>query len=176
MKNFRVGGFALALLITMGAVGYSADPVTEGNPFEIKSVQRGVKAVAYVDNGWKDNVPCLVVELRTTRELGEGKVYARAYFFDKEGKQVQKYGEPPQVSDDHRTYSSIPSVFKPKQPQKVAFPLSEKATQTKDKWTRAVLVFGNKDFATAETYPKDDVSKFEFPEKALVLKSQAPPK
>jgi hypothetical protein len=154
----------------------AADPLASGNPYEIKNILRVTKAIAWVDNGWKDSVPCIQADLHVTRELVEEKPFARAYFFDRENKLVQTYKNPPQVSEDHKNYTTLPSVFKLHQANKVSFPISEKANQPSSRWSRVVIVFGDATNAVAEIYPKDDLSKFDFPEKNIVSKpsSQSP--
>jgi hypothetical protein len=143
-------------------------------PYEIKNVLRATKAVAWVDNGWKDNVPCIQAELHVTRDLTEEKVFARAYFFDRDYKLLDSFKNPPQVSEDHRNYTTMPAIIKAHQPGKVSFPISEKSNQPSHHWSRVVIVFGDATNAVAEIYPKDDLSKFDFPEKYIVAKTPAP--
>jgi hypothetical protein len=165
-------------LVVVGAVISTlraADPPASGIPYEIKNIVRVTKASAWVDNGWKDNAPCIQAELHVTRELVEEKPFARAYFFDREYKLLQSYKAPPQVSEDHKNYASMPTVFKPHQASKVSFPISEKANQPSGHWSRVVIVFGDANNADAEIYPKDDLSKFDFPEKSIIAKAPAPP-
>jgi hypothetical protein len=69
----------------------------------------------------------------------------------------------------------MPSVLKPHQPGKVSFPISEKANQPSAHWSRVIIVFGDRNNAVAEIYPKDDLSKFDFPEKDIVARTPAPP-
>ena len=166
-----LAAFTASLVVTVLA----DDTPATGNPYEVKNILRATKVIAYVDNGWKDHAPGIQAELHVTRELDTDKPpYARAYFFDRENKLIQSFKKPVEASDDHKNYSSMPVLFKPHQPGKVWFPISEKATQTGERWARVIIVFGDENHASAEIYPKDDLSKFDFPEKDLVIKS-APP-
>jgi len=167
-----VAGFAIA----QSGLGLDEPSQTaaQTNPYEIKVIQKVVKSIAYVNNGWKDSAPCIQAELRVNREIGNSKPYARAYFFDRDNKLVQRYSKPSETSDDHRNYTAMPDIFKARQVSKVCFPIGDKATQQGEKWARVIVVFGGAEFATAESYPKDDISKFDFPEKGLALKSAKP--
>ena len=136
---------------------------------------RVTKAVAWVDNGWKENAPCIQAELHVARELTDEKPFARAYFFDREYKLLQSYKNPPQVSDDNRNYTTLPALFKPHQASKVSFPISVRANQPSAHWNRVVIVFGDANNAAAEIYPKDELSKFDFPEKSIVTKASSTP-
>lgn len=164
---------AISVGLALGGLIAVAQDAGEGNPYEIKSIQKVTKTVAAVDNGWKENAPCIQAELRVKADLGSERPYAKAYFFDKNHVRVLSYGGPAQVSDDHQTYTAMPAVFKPRQVSKVCFPIGEKATQTGSKWTRVLIVFGDGKQAVAETYPKDDVSLYDFPEKQRVLAAVA---
>jgi hypothetical protein len=165
----------LALTSIVVPAASAAETPAATNPYEIKSIQKTVKRVLHVDNGWKNNAPCIQAELRVNRDLGESKPYARAYFFDRGNNLVDSYKGPVQASDDHKTYTSMPVVFKPRDGHKVCFPISEKSTQSGEKWARVVVVFGAEDYAVAECHPKDDLAKFYFPEKELVMKSARTP-
>ncbi len=131
---------------------------------------------AYVDNGWKGNFPCIQAEIRVNRELTTEKPYAHAYFFDHENKQVYRFNGPIQASDDHINYSSMPAYFKPHQNSKICFPITEASNQAGRHWTHVVVVFGDGNSVAAESFPREDLSKFDFPEKDLALKaSETPP-
>lgn len=152
-----------------------ATPPPAAKLYEIKSLLRVNKARAYVENGWKGNVPCIQAEVRVTRELTTEKPYAHAYFFDHEGKQVLHFNGPIQASDDHINYTAMPAFFKPHQNSKFCFPITEAANQPGHHWTHVVIVFGDGTDVAAESFPREDLSKFDFPEKDLALKASETP-
>ncbi len=163
--------FGAILSLTLSARAQDASP--KRGLYEITNIQTSTKRVGWVDNGWKDYVPCIQAGLRVTQDPGSQKLFVKAYFYDKDNKIVQKDDQPPQVSDNYSTYVGMPALFKPMQEQKVFFPISVKSTQPDTKWMRVVIVFGDKSSATAEVYPKTDLDKFDFPERTLALKSAA---
>ncbi len=163
----------LGLVCAIGTAAWAADAPATPNPYEIRKIQRGIKKIAYVDNGWRNSVPAILAELRVNSDIGDAKPFARAYFFDRDNKLVHEFKGPVQASDDHKNYTSLPAIFKPREGYEVCFPISDKATQRGEKWARVVVVFGDANSAVAECYPKDELAKFDFPEKTTVLKGSA---
>jgi len=165
--------FSAIFALTLSA--RAQDPNPKRSPYQITNIQMFTKRVGWVDNGWKDYVPCIQAGLRVTQVMANEKPFARAYFYDKDNALVQKDNDPPQVSDNYSTYTGMPALFKPMQDQKVFFPISVKSTQPSTKWLHVVIVFGDKSSVAAEAYPKADLAKFDFPEKELALKNAAVP-
>lgn len=137
------------------------------NPFKIKAIRRTTKHVVYVDNGWKNLAPCIEANIQVTQAI-EGTFYVKAYFFDKDKKLLEEQERPTQVSDDYRSYTSVPVVLKPREVNKVFFPIGARA----QKWSKVIIVFGNAQYAVADSNPHEDVASFEFKEKELVLKTR----
>jgi len=168
--------FLNTLLLLAGvSVLFAQDTPTTGNPFEVKTIQRAVKIWAYVSNAWKADAPCIQAEVRVDRDIGASKPYARAYFFDRDKNLLESFKGPIEVSENQLKDTSMPTFFKPHQPNKVYFPITERTTQPGKNWSRVIIVFGDKTYATAECFPKDEVGNFDFPEKDLVLKSATQP-
>lgn len=163
--------FAALLLLTLSATAQDAN--RKRNPYEIINIQTCNKRVGWVDNAWKDFLPCIQAGLRVTQDMGNEKPYVKAYFYDRDNKLVQKDDVPPQVSENYATYVGMPAFFKPMQEQKVFFPISAKATQPNTRWMHVVIVFGDGSSAAAVAYPKADLVPFDFGEKELALKGAA---
>jgi hypothetical protein len=167
----------LSTLLFLAGVSvlFAQDTPPSGNPFEIKTMQRAVKLLAYVSNAWKSNAPCIQAEVRVTRDIGSTKPYVRAYFFDREKNLLESFKGPVEVSESQNKDTAMPAFFKPHQPYKVCFPITERTTQPGKSWSRVIIVFGDKTYATAECFPKDEMASFDFPEKDLAMKSAPPP-
>ncbi len=155
-------------LVLCGRLAIAAD---EDVPFEIGKIKFATLRRAYVDNGWGGYVKCVQVDVWVKRDIAKRKVFARAYFYDKEGNLVENYQAPPQVSDDHKQYRSIPSFFEPGKKYDVNFPISSKIEKGKYKWQSMVVVFGDDQQAVAEVFKGTRVADYAFPEKELVLKT-----
>lgn len=164
MKTYRSFLLAAAVLFGFGASELSAQSGGE-SLYEIRGVKREKKTKAHVDNGWKDGAPCIGMDIRVISP-SSGKPYARAYFFDKDNKQLAKVNEPSMVSDTGDNYASMPASFAPKKWAPISFAIPQVA----ERWSRVVVVFGDKTQVAAEVYPSGDISTFDFAEKALVAK------
>jgi hypothetical protein len=164
MKTYRSFLLAAAVLLGFGASVLPAQSAGE-SLYEIRGVKREKKAKAHVDNGWKDGAPCIGMDIRVTSQAS-GKPYARAYFFDKDNKALAKVNEPSMVTDTGDNYVSMPASFAPKKWAPISFAIPQVA----ERWSRVVVVFGDKTQVAAEVYPSGDINTFDFAEKALVSK------
>jgi len=164
----------LLFLVAVPVLFAEETPISD-NPFEVKTIQRTVKIWASINNAWKGNAPCIQAEVRVNRDIGASKPYVRAYFFDREKNLLESFKGPIEVSENQSSYTAMPAFFKPHQPNKVCFPITERSTQPGKTWSRVIIVFGDKDHATAECFPKDELGNFDFPEKDLALKSVPKP-
>ena len=81
--------FGAILLLTLSARAQDASP--KRSLYEITNIQTFTKRVGWVDNGWKDYVPCIQAGLRVTQDAGTNKLYAKAYFF-RQGQQARAEG------------------------------------------------------------------------------------
>lgn len=170
MKTFATSLLlAFQLIVTLGPAALSAEEPK--NPFEIRGVKRAIKNVIEINDGWRSNFPAIEMDIRVTEKITE-QPYARIYYFDKEKKLLVNHKQVARFSDDGSNYYAMPVVYAPKKWSSVCFGISDRA----DGWHRAVVVFGGKQFATAEVYPAGNISDYEFKEKELVLKSSPPAK
>ena len=79
---------------------------------------------------------------------------------------------PTSVSFGNRESFQSPEIFKPGKKYTVYFGISEGIQRGKDKWKHVIVMFGDRENAVAEIYPKGDIAPFDFPEKDLVLKGK----
>lgn len=131
-------------------------------------MQRAVKSSAYVENAWKNNVPCIEATIRSTEESPKKRPYVKAYFFNRDKTVVSQHHEPGLVSERGET-ARIPDYLKPRELYRVYFPVTERAASGKDRWSHVIVVMGEGKRAVAEIYPTDDIATYAFREKAFAL-------
>lgn len=137
-------------------------------PFEIKNIKSAINAQVYVDSAWKRNAPVIEVSLRANEDLQDKKPFVKAYFYDKDKKLIVKADRPSEYSEGPgKGTARLPDHIKPKETYKVCFAITDQAQDIHRKWTRVLVVFGEGDKAIAEVFPKDDLTLFEFDEKAF---------
>ena len=139
--------------------------------FEISNLSTSSQ-YAYVNNAWLHNVPCVEVVLRVNEEIGTNPPNIKAYFFNKDRELVKELTRPTSVSFGNRESFQSPESFKPGKKYTVYFGISEGIQRGKNKWKYAIVLFGNRENATADIHPKEDIAPFDFPEKDLVLKGR----
>jgi hypothetical protein len=139
--------------------------------FEISNIS-GSSQYAYVNNAWIRNVPCVQVTLRVNENVDKTPPNIKAYFYNKNRELVKELTRPTSVSFGNRESFMSPERFQPGKKYTVYFGVSESIQRGKDKWKHVVVLFGNRDCATAEVYPKDDINLFDYPEKELVAKGR----
>ncbi len=127
---------------------------------------------AYINNAWIRNAPCIEVTLRVNEDIGQNPPNIKAYFFNKDREMVKELPHPTSVSFGNRESTQSPESFKPGRKYTVYFGISEGIQRGKSKWKHVIVLFGNRENATADIHPKEDISQFDFPEKNLVLKGK----
>ena len=127
---------------------------------------------AYVNNAWLHNVPCIEVILRVNEDIGQNPPNIKAYFYNKDHELVKALTRPTSVSFGNRESFTSPEIFRPGKKYTVYFGISEGIQRGKNKWKYAIVLFGNRENATADIHPKEDIAPFDFPEKDLVLKGR----
>ena len=112
-------------------------------------------------------LPFLKVSVRTQEQIKYDSLYAKAYYYDMSRKLVGKNEAPyPVERDDGKPYP-MPVFFSRKSAEILYFAVPEKVLEL-SKW-QVVVVFGDKDAATAKVYPgTDSVTQFDFPERQQV--------
>ncbi len=158
----------LLILCTLAVVCSAVRGQTPApTPFEIKDIKRGTNPQVYVDGAWKRNVAVIEVSLRTNEDMQGKKPFVKAYFYDKDKKLIVKADGPSEYTERGKGTVRMPDYLKPKEEYKVCFGVTEQALDLHRKWTRVLVVFGEGKRASAEVYPPDDATLFEFDEKAF---------
>lgn len=146
--------------------------------FEIESVNRyRNQRNGYVDGDYVSGLETIRARCRIDSGAEAANFFARAYFFDAEGKPVLDYREPPQVENSRGEYQTLPPRWENGEEFEVHFPIADRHTRGPQGWQSVVVVFGNEEKAVAATYPDSDMdlAPLTFKEKALVLKSREKP-
>lgn len=139
--------------------------------FEISNISTSSQ-YAYVNNSWIRNALCVQVTLRVNEDVNKNPPSMKAYFFNKDREMVKELTRPTSVSFGNRESMQSPERFQPGRKYTIYFGISEGIQRGKDKWKHVIVMFGNRENATAEIHPKEDIGLFEFPEKALVMKGR----
>jgi hypothetical protein len=148
----------------------AAPPAAKQNTFEICSTSTSYQH-AVVDSAWRRNALCVQAVVRLNESVGAKAPSLKAYFYNKNRQLVLEHKHPSLVQD-HPDPPPAPERFLPGRKYMVFFGVNNSIERGKDKWKHAIIVFGNRDKAAAEIYPKEDIAQFDFPEKALVIKGR----
>jgi len=139
--------------------------------FEISNISSSF-VDAYINNAWIANALCMQAALRVNEDIGKEPPTMKAYFFNKNRELVSELKQPTSVSFGNRESFRMPEKFFPGKKYSVYFGVSQSIQRGKEKWKHIIVVFGNREKATADIHPKEDIGQFDFPEKELVLKGR----
>ena len=156
--------FSLLLLAIFSFSGLSAQAEA---PYQVDLVSTG-RAYLWVDKSWNSSAECIEVKVSTTVNEPARDIALKAYFYDADGKILHSEDKPSLVADNNG--GTIPPVVAYAKGKRYPFffgiPSAIQAGNSK--WKRVVVVFGKGADVSAKVYPKDDLAKFSFPEKANV--------
>lgn len=134
--------------------------------FEIKSIRK-IKARAYVDNSWKNGVPCFKADIISGEDQATDSLTVKAYIYSKGKKLLETLDDPTSISPGKDTYK-LPVSFKQKKKYNVYFGVSQLYRKGKDKFKYVVVVFGKDGDYAAKVYPRAKLDEFEFDEKGEI--------
>jgi hypothetical protein len=136
--------------------------------YDIRGVKREA-APGYVEtkSGWEKRVKCIQarVEYKGREPYGAGSV--RAYFYNREGKLIDRFNKAPRRQDDQGEYIEAPERFERGKPVEVYFPITQFLEESD--WATALIVFGNGKEASAETLPTRSMEPLVFDEKVILF-------
>lgn len=115
-------------------------------------------------------LPFLEVTVRTKARTKANTLYAKAYYYDRSNKLIEKSDRPHPVERGAQEKYPMPVFFIKSKAEKLYFAVPEKVLETRD-W-RAVVVFGDKQAAAADVHPRGLASSFDFPERPQVDKPE----
>jgi len=125
------------------------------------------------ERAWKPGQEQIDATVTVSHDVETQGVYLRAYFFDADNHLVGKKDQPnnvrimskPNAADTWTTEFMTPQKYTHGVGVYVQF-------TTPEKWSRAVLVFGDNDTAVARVLPGGDITDFDIPEKAQIVAGQ----
>ncbi|MBN1268344.1 MAG: hypothetical protein JXB04_02055 [Kiritimatiellae bacterium] len=157
------------------AVGLSAGAqAVAGRIFTIESVTKGrTPGRVYTGREWRTGGELLRVGVTVREEVDARTVYARAYFFDRERRRIQKLTGPTKIQYGETYRGLLPEAFEPNKVYNIFFPIAEELSTGKNGWAVAVIVFGDEREAIASVFPANtfDLAALDFDEKSLALRS-----
>ncbi|NJM37239.1 MAG: hypothetical protein HC845_04850 [Akkermansiaceae bacterium] len=107
------------------------------------------------------------VDLRYTGPGAEVGAHVKAYFYNREGKEIERFSKPPRRQDETKKYINALEKLEPGEKYEAFFPVSE-ALEKRDLKT-VLITFGNQKETAALTDPKADLIAFNFDEKKLIF-------
>jgi formylglycine-generating enzyme required for sulfatase activity len=126
------------------------------------------RAFLLVDDAWQQNAECLQVKVSVATEVSDPVL--KAYFYGADAKLLDMARAPSRETDGQGNQIKPQLKFEKGRKYEVYFGIPTAAKR----WKRAIIVFGKPgDYAT-KIYPKDDLAKFDFPEKAVVAAAAVP--
>jgi len=145
----------------------TAEPVLSKD-FEVFRI-RQEKVPGYIGtkNGWEHGIECIEAELRYHGSAPVGEVVVKAYFYDKDGEEIERFGGPPRRQDESGKYVTMPERFEPGGKYQVYFPISTAINERR--WKTVLIVFGTKSEAGALADPKSNLMALNFDEKKLLF-------
>jgi len=150
----------------------NAEDAAVPNPYTIGTVKRTTKLGINKAKGYRTPVAMLEVPVRVTAGVDTAKVYAHIYFYDAQNKAYLKL-DPMDMSsgpvDKGGSSQAWRSLWLTS--GQVTFEAAGNKGGSGNGWAHAVIVFGDEKIAACLVYPPDDLSRYDFPEKALVPKS-----
>ena len=142
-------------------------PAWAQSQFQIDLVS-SVRKNIHVDDAWTNNADAVEAKVSASPESPAAGVSIKAYFYSAEGKLIHTANKPSDVNAMNGNTVPNPVNFDAGKKYSFYFGVPAKIQKGKDKWKRVIVVFGKGEQISAKIYPKDDLTKFEFPEKASI--------
>lgn len=140
----------------------------ESENYDIRGLRRE-NSPGYVSTkaGWEYRIKCVEakVEFRGSQPSAPGEI--KAYFFDRDGRMIEKFDGPPRQQDENRKYVTLPKEFEQGEAIEVYFPLTE--FLEKGDWATVVVVFGSGEDYAVSSMPGTSLENLDFPEKEYLF-------
>lgn len=168
MRNQSTCIFTLFVMITaIPFVGHALDFFTiQSVKFVAKPPSHGFALYQVVkpDKTNKPNfLPFLEVTVKTRETTKSDTLYAKAYYYDKSRKLIEKTDTPSPGGSKAQQPDPMPFYFTKSKTETIYFAVPENVLETRE-W-QVVVVFGGDQAATASVYPSGRASSFDFPER-----------
>ncbi len=155
---------ACILLASLFLVSF---PAVAESQFQIDLVGSG-RANVYVDETWVNGADAVEAKVSASPASPAAGVSIKAYFYTAEGKLIHTADKPSKVNAMNGNTVPNPVNFEAGKKYSFYFGIPGAIQKGKDKWKRVIVVFGKGEHISAKIYPKDDLAKFDFPEKSSI--------
>ena len=142
--------------------------------FEIIRIRRDhVPGFIKTNTGWENKIKCIKVDVRYKGSESVASANIKAYFYNREGKVVERFPSPPRRQDESGAYIDPLNLFESGEKYEVFFPISNSVEA--QNWKTVLVTFGNQNETAALTEPGvDDLSAFDFDEKKIIFPGWSP--
>lgn len=141
--------------------------------FNIRSVKKTVTP-GYIktQEGWEQGIDALAVKVRYAGKLQQASGSVSAYFYDRDGRLIEKQAKPARIQNDDGGYTNPPAKFARNEQYDVYFPLSKFLEDSG--WRRAVITFGNANQLSARIYRSGSFEHLAFDGKEKLFPGWSP--
>jgi hypothetical protein len=140
----------------------------ESDLYVIRGISRE-NAPGYVSTqtGWEYRGKCIEAKVQFKGSSGVSSGNVKAYFYDREGKLLEKVDKPPRRQDENQNYVKLPEFFKKGETFEVYFPLTPFLEESK--WSTVLITFGTGEDFAVKTMPGSNYEGLDFDEKKYVF-------
>lgn len=125
-------------------------------------------AAVYVDGAWINNAEAVEAKVAVSPASPAEGVALKAYFYSADGKLIHTLNKPSSLNAGNGGTVPMPVTYEPGKKYSFFFGVPGAIQKGPNKWKRVIVVFGKGEQISAKIYPKDDIKKFDFPEKSMV--------
>ncbi len=123
------------------------------------------KKYLFVDKAWQETADCVEAKVVLSDTVPSNEVTAKAYFYGADGKLLHTEKEPTPQGDHNGGMLKTPPKYEHGKKYSFCFGVPAAINSGAGKWKRVVVVVGKPGDYAFKIYPKDDLGKFQFPEK-----------
>ncbi|WP_397383067.1 hypothetical protein [Prosthecobacter sp.] len=142
-------------------------PAMAESQFQVNLVGSTTAAV-YVDGAWINDAEAVEAKVSVSPASPAEGVSLKAYFYSADGKLVHTINKPSKLNGGNGGTIPMPGTYEPGKKYAFYFGIPGAIKKGPAKWKRVIVVFGKGEQMSAKIYPKDDLKKFDFPEKSMV--------
>ncbi|MFT4175472.1 MAG: hypothetical protein QM627_02340 [Luteolibacter sp.] len=135
--------------------------------YKIEHVSRG-KQWAWVDDAWNKGAECIELKISASEKQEPKQVYYKAYFYDKDDNLIYSASQPSHIYEYGEANVFVPPALEAGKRYSVYFAVPKAHASGTKKWRRVIVVFGDREKAVAELFPKGEIKPYDFPEKSKV--------
>lgn len=156
------------LLASLAATAQSqSPPVQSQSHFQVDLVSSSTASV-YVDGAWLNGTEAIEAKVSASPATPSEGVDIKAYFYSADGKLVFTANKPSSLNAGNGGTVPRPATFEAGKKYSFYFGIPQGIKKGPGKWKRVIVVFGQGEHKSAKIYPKDDLQKFDFPEKKMI--------